>query len=146
MKFNWGFGIAIFYGTFMAILLFFVVRSASYDHSLVMENYYEQDINYQTHYDKIANANALGDGLQVDYRAAQNLLHIRFPEEGQAINGSITFFKPSDKKQDFRKTISLGVGRELELATEKMSRGFWRVQLDWEDGRKQYYRETELTL
>ena len=51
---NWGTGIAIFYGTFMVIMITFVIKSRSVDHSLVMDNYYEEDINYQSHMDKLA--------------------------------------------------------------------------------------------
>jgi hypothetical protein len=51
MKLNWGTGIAIFYGLFMVIMITFVVMSRNVDHSLVMEDYYEADINYQEHKD-----------------------------------------------------------------------------------------------
>jgi hypothetical protein len=48
MKFNWGTGIAIFYIIFVVSLVFQVFKSRQYDHSLVVDNYYEEDIKVIT--------------------------------------------------------------------------------------------------
>ena len=68
MKLNWGTGIAAFYLLFMVVLLSFVIKSRSYDHSLVTTNYYEQDLKYQQQYDKLANTLALDHPLVIDQK------------------------------------------------------------------------------
>lgn len=144
MKLNWGTAIAIFYGSFMAILLFFVIRSTSYPHSLVVDNYYEQDLNYQKHYEKISNADALGVHFRIDYEAEKDQLTIRFPEEQVIRKGSVTLFKPADSRQDFKQEMEQGTSGVFRMSTSEFSRGHWKVQVDWEADGKTYYRETEI--
>ena len=66
MKFNWGTGIFLFY-TFFAVTLFFqVYQSTQYDNHLVVDNYYEKDIQYQVQYEKIANSLGLEEKVAIE--------------------------------------------------------------------------------
>ena len=65
MKINWGTGIAIFFSVFVLSLVYQVYRSTQYDHSLVSDQYYADDLRYQEHYDKLANAQSLEKDLQI---------------------------------------------------------------------------------
>ena len=63
MKINWGTGIFIFYSLFVGALVFQLVKSFQYDNSLVVENYYEKDLNYQEQYNKIQKQPFVGKTL-----------------------------------------------------------------------------------
>lgn len=144
MKLNWGTSIAIFYGSFMAILLFFVIRSTTYPHSLVMDNYYEQDLQYQDHYQKISNANDLGTKFRIDYEGTAERLSIYFPKTQNVDKGTITLFKPADSEQDIEGELIINSDKVMTISTKGLSKGHWKVQVDWEADGKSYYRETKI--
>ena len=145
MKMNWGTGIAIFYGAFMVIMISFVVISRNVDHSLVMDNYYEADINYQNHKDKVANSKALKTDLIISKVAGENV-KFQFPELPGTISGEVLFYKPDDKSKDFKvaiKTDDLGL---FNVNTGKLVSGLWRLKVEWKAGDKQYYKEQKMLL
>ncbi|HHH52947.1 MAG TPA: hypothetical protein ENK91_04760, partial [Bacteroidetes bacterium] len=46
-RFHWGWAIAVFYTSFVAVMVYFVIYSKSVDHSLVRDNYYDYDVGYE---------------------------------------------------------------------------------------------------
>jgi len=49
MKINWGTGIVIAFGLFMAFILYFVIEvqsNSKYDNDLVVEEYYKHDAQF----------------------------------------------------------------------------------------------------
>ena len=62
MKLNWGTGIVIAFGLFMTFILFFVFKvqsNSKYDNELVTENYYQQELKFQSNIDKEENSKNL---------------------------------------------------------------------------------------
>ncbi len=62
MKLNWGTAVVIAMISFMVFILTFVYRSAvmdEYQHELVSEDYYGDELHYQEEIDKLNNASAL---------------------------------------------------------------------------------------
>ncbi len=146
MKFNWGTGIAVFYSVFVLALLYQVFKSTTYDHSLVSEHYYADDLAYQQHYDKLANAMKLEEDLKVWNKIQQSVVELHFPEEFAEVSGEAYFFCPSDKKSDFRVPVQLQDGHVQRISTEGLRSGLWKVKVDWEAEGKAYYKEVSITL
>ncbi|MGB1317661.1 MAG: FixH family protein, partial [Flavobacteriales bacterium] len=53
---NWGWGISIFYGSFVVFMLGMVTLAFQQDFDLVADDYYEQEIAYQGRIDQMNNA------------------------------------------------------------------------------------------
>ena len=53
-KFNWGWKIAILYGGFVCFMLVMVFIASNQKVELVTTNYYEEELKYQSHIDKMA--------------------------------------------------------------------------------------------
>ena len=145
MKMNRGPGIAIFYGAFMVIMISFVIISRDVDHSLVMENYYEADINYQDHKDKVANSKALKTDLVIS-KVTGEKVKFQFPELPGKISGEVLFYKPDDKSKDFRVAVKTDASGLFNVSTTNLATGLWRLKVEWKAGDKQYYKEQELHL
>ncbi|MBK6949673.1 MAG: FixH family protein [Haliscomenobacter sp.] len=94
MKFNWGTGIALFYGTFVLIMVFAVIRSTKQDNSLVSDQYYADDLKYQEHYDKLVNAQSLERDLAVKNNPSLGQVELRFPSALGQVSGEVHFFCP----------------------------------------------------
>lgn len=145
MKLNWGSGIAIFYGIFMIVLVTAVIKSTTYDNSLVSDQYYADDLKYQEHYDKLQHSQDLKKDLDISLDA--NFLTLQFPAEVGKINGKITFFCPSASKQDFSMKIQVDAEKTqiIELK-EGLKPGLWRVKVDWQSEGKTYYKEESIVI
>jgi nitrogen fixation protein FixH len=146
MKLNWGYGIALFYATFVVVLLYFVVQSTQQDNSLVSEQYYADDIHYQQHYDKLRNAQALAKDLEISRLAAQEAIYLQFPEDLGPVSGKVQLFCPSDSQADFSTPVKTDAGFSQTVSSKNLKRGLWRVKVDWTAGGKAYYREEAITL
>ncbi len=144
MKINWGTGIAIFYITFAAILVFAVIKSTQYDNSLVSADYYADDLKYQEHYVKLTNSAALAQDLKIASEA--ETIRFQFPNEVGPVKGTILFFCPSDSKQDFTIAVQTDATKQQTVKTQNLKRGLWKVKVDWQAGEKAYYKEATIIL
>jgi hypothetical protein len=146
MKFNWGTGIALFYTTFVVVLVVIVFKTTSVDNSLVSDQYYADDLNYQQQYDKMANAAALTEDLSIRFRTAEERVEFVFPEGLKQASGEIFFFCPSDSKRDFKLAVSPDTNRTQVVNTGGLKPGLWRIKVNWKAGDTAYYKEEVITL
>jgi nitrogen fixation protein FixH len=146
MKFNWGTGIALFYTVFALSMIVMAVKSFGYDHSLVQENYYQADLDYQQQYDKISNANQ-SNLLRIKHRAGASEVTLEaLPHLKEAVSGTILFFRPSNKYLDFKIPIQLDTVGQQFVPVDELTPGRWRVKVDYQVGEKAYYTEIDLVL
>lgn len=146
MKINWGTGIAIFYTIFAVSLVMVVIKSFDYDHSLVVEDYYQKDLDYQSHYDKLVNSQELVKDLEIQFIKESSNVRFSFPTQLKGVKGEIRFMRPSNKKIDFATAIKLDAENQQELPAEKLAPGLWKLQVDWQVAGKSYYTEQVLVL
>lgn len=144
MKLNWGNGIFIFYIIFVGALAFQLIKSFQYDHSLVVDNYYEKDIKYQEQFDKLKNTKALSEPLQIEYFKEKNEVRIAFPDDIATAQGEIQFYRADDKSKDFKLPIK-GAG-DIVVPTSFLVRGEWTVSVDWTTDDKSYFEEKDIQI
>jgi nitrogen fixation protein FixH len=144
---NWGHKITIVYLTFMAFTIGLVVICMKQkDLFLVSNNYYEEEIAYQDKIDKMHNFEKLQAKPEWQYDQGQQVLEFRFPEGFSWASGEIYFFRPSDANQDMKISIRPdGNGRQT-VNTQNLSKGLWKVKLQWDEQGKAYYHEKVLVL
>ena len=146
MKLNWGWGIALAYSVFALSLLGFLVFALRQDNSLVVEDYYQQDLDYQQRKQRVANYRDSGAKVLHEYDAAGDRLTLRFPPELKPVSGEVLFYRPSSAKQDLKvalRTDSLGV-QEIPLA--RLIPGNWKLQVEWRSGTLDYLLEDQVFL
>ncbi len=140
-KFNWGHGITLFYIIFVGAVITALVASFGVDRDLVADDYYAKDIAYQGQYEKMKN-NLKSDNLSIVYKKEEHILDFSFTKS-ENVTGFIEFYRPSSKKEDFMKKIDQN---RVIISTRDMSPGKWRVKVDWQEGRKSYYKEEEIYI
>ena len=146
MKINWGTGIFLAYTLFAVALFWFVYQSTKQDNSLVVDNYYEQDLQYQQQYERMQRANSLSAPVKVQFDQPAAAVVITFPEEVSAPSGSIHFYRPSDQRFDFRADLAVDeLHRQLIPVKGKLG-GRWIVKILWEEDGQEYYVERDLVL
>ena len=140
MKLNWGHYIAIAMVSFMLFIMYFVYNTftqPSHDHHLVSEDYYKDEINYQTEIDAMANAKKLSAAVQlINFDKG---IKVVFPKDVDysTITGTVDFQRASDIKLDFKLPLKL-TSNEFIIPNEKLVHGFYNVRVDWSANNIQY--------
>jgi len=140
MKINWGQGIFIFYTLFAISMITMVIRSTGYDHSLVEDNYYAEDLKYQSTYEKIQNSLSLPEPVKIDYEDQEGLISIKFPINIEP-TGRVHLYRPDNKKLDLMLPISVDTDGKMLIPTDKIVTGIWKVKMDWTANGKAYLNE-----
>ena len=114
MKLSWGTGILLAILAFVGFIMYFFVITLvdkQYDHELVTENYYAQELDFQKDID--AQKQTLDAHMQVELsytKGAKEGIRFDFPSEvaGKSVVGVISFYRPSVSKSagTFREQLS----------------------------------------
>jgi|JI10StandDraft_1071094.scaffolds.fasta_scaffold44869_2 hypothetical protein len=147
MKFNWGTGLTIFFIIFVSTLVFVLYQAFQQDNSLVMDNYYEEDIKYQQQYDKIKNTSELTTKVKLDFDSAKGEISLTFPLDSMAITtGIVLVYHPADKSADKKYDFNLNQTNVYQIKLDKMTKGRIKVKIDWERAGVKYYQEEEIII
>ena len=146
MKFNWGTGLFLFYSIFAASLFYQVYKSTQYDNSLVVENYYEKDLAYQSMFEKKENSMRLEHGLDIAYIPSTQMVKLSFPEELGSIDGKILFYRANDKSKDISLSIYTDAANEMVVPVKDLINGQWKVEVDWQANKTPYFDEKTILI
>ncbi len=140
MKLNWGTGIVLAFIGFIAFIMYFIISmnvDDKYDHDLVSEDYYSDELKYQADIDKLKNSNDLS--TNISYERTDEGLKINFPEDinYKEITGNMFLYRPSNKQLDFETAISLS-NSYLLIPDKRLVDGRWNIKIDWQYKGKSY--------
>lgn len=146
-KISWPTGIILALSAFIIFILSFVYKAtfmSQYDHHLVSDDYYRDEINYQQEINKLNKAAALKEDLTLT-KVPEGLL-IKFPAEFDAekITGTISFQRPSNDKIDFQLPIKLVASNYL-ISNENLVDGRWNAKIEWTINGTTYLFKEKLT-
>ncbi len=145
MKINWGTGIILAFVGFISFILYFIITmnvNKKYDHDLVVEDYYAEELAYQTDINKLENAKKLPQNIT--YKKTNEGLLIQFPEQldYKKITGKVFLYRPSNKQLDYDTAISLS-NSFLLIPDSRLVDGRWNIKIDWQYNNQFYlYKET----
>lgn len=140
IKFNWGTGIVIAIALFMIFILSFLYKSIAvdkYEHHLISEDYYKDELHYQEEIDKLNNASKLTTNITLVN--SKEGITINFPEDKdyQKINGNVVFLRLSNDKLDFEKKIDLK-NHTMLIPDSLLISGKWIIRVDWQYDNEEY--------
>jgi len=147
MKINWGTGIVIGMLLFIGFIMYFVVTmmsSSDYDHDLVVEDYYKAELHYQQDIDAEENALALEDHIEVEKKGTK--MFLKFPEnmDLNKLKGTVSFYRPSNKKLDFYIPFSEIQDREFQIPEAQLVNGRWNIKVTWQKNEKDFMFKKEV--
>ncbi|KAB7727682.1 nitrogen fixation protein FixH [Rudanella paleaurantiibacter] len=141
---NWGKSIVltfVLFAGFIGSMVFWMTRQRV---DLVRDDYYQDEIKYQQHIDRVVNTARLGAPVSMTYEAARQ--EVAFTLAAAVQKGEVTFYRPADRRLDVHQTLMAGPAGARTVSTAKLASGFWKVQISWSDGEHDYYAEKELVL
>ena len=146
MKLSWGHSIVLAIISFVTFIMYFVVTmitNDAYDHDLVVEEYYKNELTFQNQLDKTINANQLSENIQLQ-KTPEGII-IKFPEalDFREINGKVFLYRPSNKQLDYEIPLSLS-STQLLVPDNNLLGGRWNIIIDWEYQGEQYYFKEDI--
>ena len=138
---NWGKSIVLAFVCFAAFIGYMVVRAFQEDFDLVADDYYAQEINYQSKLDQLSNASKNDFEVMIDQN--EETITLTFPSEA---SGEIHFYHPSRKIFDRKFKIELDQNNSQQIAKTDLVPGSYRVNISCSAGDKKYFQKTSIYL
>jgi hypothetical protein len=144
IKINWGTAMVIVLVVFMIFILQYTYRATfieKYNHHLVADDYYKDELNYQTVIDKENASNKLKENIKLV--KTEKGLTILFPKniDFNKITGTINLLRPSNYKLDLKNKIKLNSNTFL-IEDKNLAIGKYEVSVDWKYNSKSYLYKT----
>jgi nitrogen fixation protein FixH len=114
-----------------------------YDHDLVVEDYYGQELQFQNDIDKEEHSKTLSSNITLT--KTEEGIKIIFPEnlDLKKIKGTVFLYRPSNKQLDFETSISLS-NHNLLIPDKRLLDGRWNIKVDWKYNNNSYLYKTEI--
>ncbi len=134
MKINWGSGIVIAFIVFIGFILFLIMMMMTDDklnHELVTEEYYKKGTYFQQEIDAERNSQQFSESIIIT-KSNKGILFV-FPKdlEYSKIDGTIFFYRPSNKNLDFKIPLVLS-GNQFFIPEKQLVEGRWDISVNWE--------------
>lgn len=146
-KFHWGHGIMLFLGIFIVFIMSFVYKTlfvSDYDHVLVSDEYYKDEIGYQKEIDKMNNAAQLKENVKLV--STNQGIEVVFPNflDLKKISGFVDLQRSNDIKLDLNKEIKLD-SLTLLIPANQLKKGVYTVKVVWEYDKIPYQLNEKFT-
>lgn len=138
-SFSFGTGIAIAYSGFVVFMIGMVYMCLKQtDLHLVTDQYYQEELVYQSRIDHIQNARNLSSLPEVIIEQAQ--ARFIFPAESIQATGQVKFYRPSDPAADFKVPFDIQESDVILSLPPNMAKGPWNAEITWiKDGVTYYF-------
>lgn len=144
---NWGKGLTIALIGFITYILSMVFVMINQPNDKVEEDYYQQEINYESR--KIATENAFKYKQDIALNITENYVEIIFPKEinvAKINTGILYFYRPENAKLDKKIAVKNNEGNTQKVLRSALTKGNYILKLSWEENNKNYYLEKEITI
>lgn len=139
-KFNWGHGVALALGLFIAFILFMVFgfTYGQQTSELVSDDYYGDELLYQQVIDAKRNAEQLSEIPK--YQQVAQGMKVTFPSTIAPENKNIKFelFRTDDANLDVKKELNLDANNEIIIPKQVISKGPYTLKIKWSHAKKPY--------
>ena len=145
MKLNWGQSIFLFLLLFLTLLAIFVVFALRQNNDLVTNDYYEKGADY-THQMEINSRSAMyADSIHI--LNENHYLLTRFSKSMRQLVDTVEiyFYRPSDKKLDFKYTLKLNSDSVI-VKKDHLVSGRYKVKFLWIYSQKSYQVEKDFYI
>lgn len=139
---NWFHYILITLALFISLMVYFAVRSTQTKLDLVSVNYYEEELKFQEKIIKLKNTQLWEDSIKTVLLESNKLL-ISFPTNMKVSSGSMRMYCPQDKSKDKLYELALDTNNKM-LLDAKDCKGFYRIEIDWENEGEQYLTQRKI--
>ena len=124
-----------------------VVFACSQKQDLVSSDYYEQEIRFQGHLEKLERAHRSARPASIVYDSVAGCIRISVTREaGIPVNGDIQLYRPSAAGMDQHFKLSLDSQGMQSLDASALRSGLWKVRVSWMVDNQEYFLEKSIVV
>jgi len=144
----WPYAIIGWFVIFASALAAWVAFAVRQNLDLVSPDYYEQEIRYQDHVDRLNRSAGVRPDAVVHYDGAKAEVMVRLPPGGlgDGVSGRVQFYRPSDARLDFVVPLAVDSAGVQRIGVSRVRGGQWKVRPQWNVGNREYFIEQTLVL
>ncbi|MCP9766817.1 hypothetical protein EGI22_02780 [Lacihabitans sp. LS3-19] len=144
---NWGHKIGIAYAAFVVFMVTLVVLCIKQkDIFLVSDDYYNDELAYETRIQKIKNSNGLTDKVAINVSEKSDSVSLDLTKASIGSTGTVVFYRPSSQKMDYKIPVNLDYNGQQKIYTGNLASGLWTVKVEWKNSEKEFYKEEKIQL
>ena len=141
-------------GVFAACALFvagtagLIVVACSQNTDLVAPDYYEQELRFQGHIDRVQRTRSSAPQASVAYDAAAQSITVSLPpnQVRPPVTGRIELYRPSAAGFDRAVNLEPDARGIQRLDTSRLAPGLWKVRVSWTAAEQTYYLEQKVIV
>jgi hypothetical protein len=144
----WPLVIISYFVVFITFIVMFVVFAVRQKTDLVRQDYYDEEIRFQNHIDRVSRTQPISAGVGVVYDSSRQLITVTLPVDhaNRQPAGKIMLYRPSDARLD--QNIQLAVdekGSQL-VDTKKLRSGLWKVRVEWSVNGQEFFFDQSIVV
>lgn len=129
---------------FMTYIAQFVYRSMQSDNHLVSKDYYQKEINYQSHIDKVERSFEMKKNTSIQVN--ETAIIIELPKTVTNAKGIINLYNPINPELDKSINFQLTSSTPIQVPSKEMKKGDWTIKIDFETNGTAYFIERPITI
>jgi hypothetical protein len=144
----WPLGIIGAFVLFITGTVGLIVMACSQRADLVSADYYEKELKFQTHIDRVERTRRAASQASVAYDAAGKCITVSLPADqaGLAVWGTIELYRPSAAGMDHAVSLKPDAKGIQRLDAGALAPGLWRVRVSWTSEKQNYYLEQKVVV
>lgn len=144
----WPYALVAWFALFAAALAAWTIFATRQNLDLVRADYYEEELRFQRHFDRLKRTEAIRSELGLDHDRAGRAVVLRLPPALLTLNpkGEVRFYRPSDASLDFSVPLHLDSSGRQRLGVESMREGLWKIRAEWSAAGQDYFLEQVVVL
>jgi hypothetical protein len=136
----------IIISAFIAFAIFvgsFIIKAVNTPINLESEDYYQKEIMYQSHIDKVKRSRQYEEEFNIELKGQQ--IQFNVPSDLIGFQSNIHLFRPSDNTMD--QTLNLRLdARKMSVDVSALQKGIWMIKIDVTKGEQSYYFEQPVKI
>ena len=137
-------GLVAFFALFIAFIIGFIVFATRQKMDLVANDYYDQEIKFQQHVDRLNHTLPIKAEIKIDYDSTNHAVTVVAPADQRNVTGCVQLYRPSDAKQD--RHYSLNSDGAQRIDTAELTKGLWKVRVQWTNDAREYFFEKPIVI
>ena len=142
----WPYGLIAVFVLFFAGMASVITIAITHREYLVSDNYYEQELNYQTQIDGAARAKSAGAAIRFDADAQKLVIALPPSQYVQKAGGKVEFYRPSAVGLDRHLALQPAADGTQTLSVSDMATGPWALRVSWQADGQGYYLEQKFVV
>ena len=144
----WPLGVILTLVVFFAGTVSLVVMACSQRVDLVSPDYYERELKYQGHIDRVERTHRAATQASVAYDAAGKCITVSLPPDqaGHEVSGRIELYRPSASGMDRAVKLAPDVKGVQRLNAVELAPGLWKVRVSWTVQQQDYFLDEKVVV